>query len=114
MEIKKIQEVIDNWRSATDKVIEFQNPGYKEVSELFKMSYGIIEKYREEKLVPKELSGLLLEMHEFSWWVSELDDTPLHEHYQEIVSLISTLNKYFFTNEMDINGIKTDIEKIKV
>lgn len=112
MEIKRIQEVVDHWRSATDKVIEFENPGYKEVRELFKTTYEIIEKYRKEKLVPKVLSGLLLEMHDFSWWVSDLEETPLHCHYQKIVSLTNQLSKYFLTSNADTQNIKNIIEEI--
>ena len=112
MEIKKIQKLSNDWHSATWKVIEFENPGFEKVRKLFKETYEIIEKYSTEKLIPKELSGLLLEMHDFGWWVSDLDDTPLHFLYQEIVHLINRLNKYFLTRDANTKEIENIIERI--
>lgn len=112
MNIERIQEVTNDWRSANWKVIEFENPGFKEVRKLFLETYEIIEKYRDEKLVPKELSGLLLEMQEFSWWVSDLKETPLHCYYQEIVSVVCNLNTYFLTPVSNSEKILKNIDKI--
>ena len=93
MEIKKIQKVMDGWHEATWTVIELKDPGFDKVRKLFEETYEIIEEYSKEKLIPKELSGLLLEMHDFGWWVSDLEETPLHHAYQEIVHLVKLLNK---------------------
>lgn len=112
MDIQKIEELTRDWKSATWKVIEFENPGFDEVRKLFKETYEIIEKYSKEKLIPKELSGLLLEMHDFGWWVSDLDETPLHFLHQEIVYLISRLNKYFLTRDANTKEIENTIERI--
>ena len=35
MNIERIQEVTNDWCSANWKVIEFENPGFKEVRKLF-------------------------------------------------------------------------------
>lgn len=110
MEIKKF---IQEWHTITDEVIEFKNIDISNLQKMFRETLNIIKEFRDENLIPKEISKLLLEINNFGWWVSELGDTPLHGHYQEIVSLIYTLNKYFFTNEIDINDIETDIENIK-
>ena len=112
MEIKSIEELTREWQSVTWKVIEFENPGFEEVRKLFKETYEIIEKYSKEELIPKELCGLLLEMHDFGWWVSDLDNTPLHFLYQEIVHLISRLNKYFLTRDANTKEIENIIERI--
>ena len=112
MNIERIQEVTNDWRSANWKVIEFENPGFKEVRKLFLETYEIIEKYRDEKLVPKELSGLLLEMQEFSWWVSNLEETPLHRYHQEIVSMMYELKGMFLKKDADTQKVKNLIEKI--
>lgn len=112
MEILKIKALADEWNAAAWKVIEFENPGFKEVRKLFLETYEIIEKYRDEKLVPKELSGLLLEMQEFSWWVSNLEETPLHRYHQEIVSMMYELKGMFLKSGADTQKIKNLIEKI--
>lgn len=109
MELKSIQDLTRDWRSATWKVIEFENPGVKEIGKLFKKTYNLIEECNKEQLVPKEITGVLLEMHDFGWWVSDLPETPIHYLYQEIVSLVCNLNKYFLTRDADIIAIKETI-----
>lgn len=75
-------------------------------------TYDVLDKLSIEKLVPKEICGLLLEMHEFGWWISDLDDTPIHYLYQEIVFLVNALNKYFLTHDADTEGIANIINII--
>ncbi len=108
----RIEIISTGWHKVTWDVIEFKNPGFEKVRALFKDTYELIEEYSKEKLVPKELAGLLLEMHDFGWWVSDLDDTPLHCYYQEIVSVVNGLNKYFLTRDANIEGIKDAIDRI--
>ena len=106
-----IEKLAHDWRSITWKVIELEKVNLKVLQRLFRDTYDILDKLSTEKLVPKEICGLLLEMHEFSWWVTDLKDTPIHYLYQEIVSLVNNLNKCFLTRDADIIAIKKSIEK---
>ncbi len=108
----EIKELIQGWHTITDEVIEFKNIDFSNLQKLFKETYKILEEYSNENLVPKEISKLLLEITDFGWWVSGLEETPLHEFYQELLSLISALNKYFFTHHGDVKDIIETIEKI--
>lgn len=101
-----IEKLAHDWRSITWKVIELEKVNLKVLQKLFRDTYDILDKLSTEKLIPKEMCGLLLEMHEFSWWVSDLKDTPIHYLYQEIVSLVTELNKYFLTRDADTEGIE--------
>ena len=96
-----IEKLAHDWRSITWKVIELEKVNLKVLQRLFRDTYDILDKLSTEKLVPKEICGLLLEMHEFSWWVTDLKDTPIHYLYQEIVSLVKDLNNYFLTRDAD-------------
>ena len=111
MEIQRIEKLINEWDKVTDKVIEFENPGYEKVRALFKETFELLNKYGKDKLVPKEISGLLLEMNKFGWWVSDLDETPLHYLYQEIVSLVFELKKYFLTRDANTEMIEKIINE---
>ena len=51
-------------------------------------------------------------MNDFGWWVSDLDETPLHKFYQEIINLVTALKKYFLTRDCDVEAIKSNIEKL--
>ena len=112
MEIQRIEKLINEWDKATDKVIEFENPGYEKVRALFKETFELLDKYGKDKLVPKEISGLLLDMNKFGWWVSDLEETPLHCYYQEIVSVVCDLNTYFLSPVSNSEEIIKNIDKI--
>jgi len=112
MEIKKIYDLSYEWHIITGKVIGFEKIDFKKLHKLFKESYDVIEEFSKEKLVPKEISDLLLEMNDFAWWVSDLDETPLHEFYQEIINLVTALKKYFLTRDCNVEAIKSNIEKL--
>lgn len=106
MNTETIEKLIRDWRSMNWKVIELERVNLKSLKRLFRDTYDIIDKLSTEKLVPKEMCGLLLEMHAFSWWVTDLKDTPIHYLYQEIVSLVHELNEYFLTRDADTEGIE--------
>ena len=95
METERIKKLADAWFDVTDSVIRFEKPSEETVGSLFKESYEILSQHRDDELVPKEISGLLIEMNNFGWWVSDLNETPWHNRYQEIVSLVFDLKKYF-------------------
>ena len=107
-----IEKLAHDWRLITWKVIELEKVNLKVLQKLFRDTYDILDKLSTEKLVPKEMCGLLLEMHEFSWWVSDLKDTTIHYLYQEIVSLVNELNKYFLTRDADITAIQISIQQL--
>ena len=112
MEFKRINDIAENWRSVTQKVIELRNPSLIELRRLFKDTYELIEEYSRNDIVPKGICEVLIEMHEFGWWVSDLDHTPIHYLYQEIISLINKLNKYFLTRDANTSEIKRLMERI--
>lgn len=107
-----IEKLAHDWRLIIWKVIELEKVNLKVLQRLFRDTYDILDKLSIEKLVPKEMCGLLLEIHEFSWWVTDLKDTPIHYLYQEIVSLVNELNKYFLTRDADDILIRDLIQQL--
>ncbi len=112
MNTETIEKLTHNWCSTTWKVIELEKVDLTALQRLIRDTYNVLDKLCTEKLVPKEMCGLLLEMHEFSWWVSDLKDTPMYYLYQEIVSLVNDLNKYFLTRDADITAIQISIQQL--
>ena len=111
MELKKINDIAENWRSVTQEVIELRKPSLIELRRLFKETFELIEEYSRNGIVPKGVCEVLLEMHEFCWWVGDLDDTPIHYLYREIVEIVYGLERYFFTWDADVEEIEKNIEK---
>ena len=112
MELNKIKELTYKWESTTWKVIDFQDIDRSKLHKMFQETYELLDKYSQEELVPKEIGGLLLEMHDFAWWTCDLELTPLHDLYQEIVTLVNKLSKYFLTRDVNTNEIEKIINNI--
>ena len=112
MELKKINDLAENWRSSTQKVIELEKPDLNQLKELFQETYELIEEYSRNGVVPKGICEVLLEMHEFCWWVGDLDETPIHYLYREIVEIVYGLEKYFLTRDADTDKIEMIINEM--
>lgn len=112
MELKKIGKLAHDWRTVTWQVIELEKPNISRVRELFSKTYELFDKYSKEGCVPKGICGVILEMHDFCWWVSDLDVTPIHDKYQEITTLVCELNKYLLTRDASTEKIKNLIDTI--
>lgn len=106
MQRRKIEKLIYEWDALTNEVIALNDIALTEVQRLFRETYNSLDIFSKEELVPKSFSKLLLEMNDFGWWVSDLDDTPIHHFYQKIISLVCELNKYFLTRDANIQKIE--------
>lgn len=112
MDVQEIRSLTQEWNKAVWQVIELQHPEVDEVRRLFGLTFRVLDDYRAETLVPKELSALLLEMQDFGWWVSDLEETPLHRWYQEILSVVIDLKTYFLTGAGDPQEMAATLEKL--
>ena len=112
MKIKNIEKLNYEWFVLTDEVIKFKKVDLIRLHKLFKDSYIVIDEYSKHDCVPKVFVDLFVEINNFSWWVSDLNETPLHEFYQEIISLVSVLQRYFMARDYDANVIKDTIDNI--
>ena len=90
-----IDELIREWKSLTDAVIEFKNIETARLRWVFAETEQSLAALSNDNLVPKQAIELLLEINDFGWWVSSLNDTPLHEHYQELLDWIADLKQHF-------------------
>lgn len=101
MELTKIDSLIHKWDAMSDAVIALDEIAFAEAQWLFHETYEVMDVCSKDELIPKSISKLLLEMNDFAWWVYDLPQSPLHKHYQDILSLVMILNKHFLTREAD-------------
>lgn len=106
MEIKDIKNIATEWHQITWEVIEFKNIDLTKIQKVFEDTYTLLKKYKFEKLVPKELSAVLLEMLDFCWWVCDLEESSIHYLYKDITTLVANLNKYFLTHDTDTTTVE--------
>ena len=96
MDVQKIKRLTEEWEDVTDKVIRFMDPGCDRIRGLFRETFDLLDRYSESDFVPKELCKLLLEMHDFMWWSSDLEETPMHRYYGHITDIVYGLNSSLF------------------
>ena len=111
MELTKMDSLIHKWDALTDEVIALNEIELTEVQKLFRETYEVLNVYSKDELVPKSISKLLLEMNDFAWWVYDLPQSPLHKHYQDILSLVMILNKHFLTRDANVEKISAYLDR---
>ena len=112
MELKLITDIITQWKNITWDVIELQNINTHKLQLLCIETYELLDLYKDKNYTRKELAALLLEMQEFSWWVSTLPDSPIHGNYQLVITLIQTLIKHFLGDHTDRQQVESLIDQL--
>ena len=108
MELKLIMDLVFQWKIITWDVIGLKNIGTTRLKCLFIKTYDLLDLYKDKNYTRKQFAALLLEMQEFSWWVSTLPDCSIHDHYQLVITLIQILIKHFlgdYTNRQQIESL---------
>lgn len=107
-----INILTEDWDLITDNVIRFEEIDIENLKSLLTDTYEILKSYSKEKLVPKEISGLLLAVKNFSWWVMDLEETPLHHLYQQIGNIVSEMNISFLIKGFEDGKIDSLIKEL--
>lgn len=107
-----IKSLIEQWDLITDDVIRFKEIDIEELKELLTDTYKILKSYSKDELVPKEISGLLLAVKDFYWWISDLEETPLHHLYQQIGNIVSEMNISFLIKGFEDGKIENLIKEL--
>lgn len=88
----------------TDTVLDLEKFSFSEMQILLSDTYQILRKYHKESSVPKEVSNILLEMYEFLYFTSLMEDKEVgidFYQYQFISSIVAALRKGFFEADYD-------------
>ena len=107
-----IKSLIEQWDLITDDVIRFKEIDIEELKGLLTDTYKILKSYSKDELVPKEISGLLLAVKDFFWWVSDLEETPLHHLYQQIGNILREMNVGFLIKGFEDEKVEILIKEL--
>ena len=110
MEIKLIMDLVTQWKNITWDVINLQNISIYKLQVLSIETYELLDLYKDKNYTRKQFAALLLEMQEFSWWVGTLPDSPVHDNYQQVYTLIQALIKHYLDEPIDRQQIETLID----
>ena len=90
-----VNSLTSHWDLLADEVIMFKEVDLEELQDLFKSTCNFLEKYSKDDLVPREIGQVLLSMQDFAWWVGELEETPVHRLYQQVIGIVHEINHSF-------------------
>ena len=110
MDIEMIIIITNKWYDLTEDVIQFREVDINKLRELLMDTCELLEWYGKAALVPKEITGLFLQMKDFVCWVGDLPETPLNPLYQQLSSAISAMNIGFLYKGFE-DGKTQDIIK---
>lgn len=99
MELEKTKSIISQWQEMTHTVFEFKKLSLEDMQTLLKETYLILTTYHKDSLIPKEISKLFLEIEEFLYFSSLMEEKENglgFYHWQELFHLVKALEKGFF------------------
>ena len=99
MENKELKQITYNWKSMTDTVLDLEKFSLSEMQILLSDTYQVLRTYHKENVTPKEVSNILLEMYEFLYFTSLMEEKEVGVNfyqYQYISSIVAALRKGFF------------------
>lgn len=99
MEIEKINNIISQWQEMTHTVFELKKLSLEDMQSLLKETYLILTTYHKDSLIPKEISKLFLEIEDFLYFSSLMEEKENglgFYHWQELFHLVKALEKGFF------------------
>jgi hypothetical protein len=96
---KELKQIAYNWKSMTDTVLDLEKFSLSEMQILLSDTYKALRTYHKENVAPKEVSNILLEMYEFLYFTSLMEEKEVGVNfyqYQYISSIVAALRKGFF------------------
>ena len=104
MENKELKQIAYHWKSMTDTVLDSEKFSFSEMQILLSDTYQVLRTYHKEDAAPKEVSNILLEMYEFLYFTSLMEEKEVGVNfyqYQYISSIVAALRKGFFEADYD-------------
>lgn len=108
---RTIEHLTHKWHLITWQVIELRPTPSTKIRELVKETYSTLHSLQKQELVPRATSALIYEMTEFVWWVGDLEETPLHDHFQILYNVIDWIRRDFITGDANTNAIEQFINE---
>ena len=107
-----INSLTSHWDLIIDEVVAFKEVDIDELQDLLKSACDFLEKYSKDELVPREISRVLLNMNDFTWWVTESEETPLHCLYRELLDIVIAINLSFIVTGFEDGNAKRLINEL--
>ena len=102
MEQTEVSRIARRWSRLSGVVLELKKIPEKQLQQLLKDSYEALYAYHQAELVPKAVASLMLEMGDFLYFASLMEEKEVtvdFYYYQAVDAVIQALKTGFFRGE---------------
>ena len=99
---EELQQITSAWKSMTYTVLDLEKFSLSAMQKLLDKTYQALREHYKNKSAPKEVTNILLEMYEFLYFTSLMEEKEVgidFYHYQYISSIVAALRKGFFESD---------------
>ena len=99
---EELQQITSAWKSMSYTVLDLEKFSLSEMQKLLDKTYQALREHYKNKSAPKEVTNILLEMYEFLYFTSLMEEKEVgidFYHYQYISSIVAALRKGFFESD---------------
>ena len=99
---EELQQITSAWKSMSYTVLDLEKFSLSEMQKLLDKTYQALREHYKNKSAPKEVTNILLEMYEFLYFASLIEEKEVgvdFYHYQYISSIVAALRKGFFESD---------------
>ena len=104
--MNELELLTKEWLNLTDGLLRLELIDINRFKELARETHTLLHEYSVQNFVPKEACQLLLELQWFSWWVADVEASPMHGLYQEIGDTMFALIGHFFGYSPEYESIE--------
>lgn len=99
MKYTELEQLTSTWEAMTSAVLKLEKLSLPEMQVLLSETYQALRKFYQDKLVPKEISRILLGMEDFLYFAALMEEKEVgidFYNYQCMSSIVAALKKGFF------------------
>ncbi len=98
----QIKALADKWDEQTKKVMDLEELSSEALRQLIKETYNVLNLFKGQETVPKEISRLFLKIEEYLHFAAMMEENEKGKgfyHWEETLYIVKALEEGFFDGE---------------
>ena len=99
-----LSTIAEDWANQTHIVLDCKELSLKSMFKLIKDTYKAFTLYHKDELIPKEISKILLNMGEFTYFSALMEDNEMgkgYYHWEEFQYIVTALKEGFLRSKFE-------------
>lgn len=102
MEHKELKQLANKWEQMTHMVLDLKEIHSLKLQALLKETYALLRVFHKNELVPKEISKVFLEIQDFLYFASLMEEKEVNSDYycyRKVYTIVKALKVGFFCGD---------------